>query len=247
MPIIRDIHLRLTTAEVLRQAGTKEHHGLNPETKTAIKELLSDVKKERLLEPVIAQESYQITEIGDEHLSLAGKTILHGRLLPSDRAGAVQLVVAVGTIGPKLEARVKRLFESNDPLRGLLLDSIGSAAVESLTDEASRRITCEALRQGYQASSPLSPGDPGFAISEQWQLLSLVPAEAIGIRLTASGLMVPRKSVSTVIGVGLQMKTWTRAQACARCSLSKTCRYRLNTPATENAEPQQMSDANLHH
>jgi len=40
--------------------------------------------------------------------------------------------------------------------------------------------------------------------------------------------MVPRKSISMVIGIGPQMTTWTKAEACASCNLSKTCRYRIH-------------------
>jgi len=85
----------------------------------------------------------------------------------------------------------------------------------------------EALSRGYQASSPLSPGMPGFSISEQWQLFKLVPAEEIGVSLNPSGMMVPRKSTSMVIGVGMKMPTWTQAEVCDRCSLKRTCPYKV--------------------
>jgi len=89
-------------------------------------------------------------------------------------------------------------------------------------------ITAEASSRGYQASSPISPGMPGLSITEQWQLLKMVPAQKIGVSLTSSGTMVPRKSASMVIGIGPQMKTWTRAEVCGRCSLAKTCPYRIH-------------------
>jgi hypothetical protein len=48
-------------------------------------------------------------------------------------------------------------------LRGMLLDGIGSAAVDSLTEEACKLIADEASSRGYEASSPISPGDARFA------------------------------------------------------------------------------------
>ncbi len=113
-------------------------------------------------------------------------------------------------------------------MSGLLLDGIGSAAVNSLAQEVCKLIAHEASLRNYQASSPLSPGGRSFPLSEQWQLFKLVPAEEIGVRLTSTGLMVPRKSVSMVIGIGPQMPTWTKAEACARCNLGRTCRYRIH-------------------
>jgi hypothetical protein len=73
----------------------------------------------------------------------------------------------------------------------------------------------------------------GFPISGQWQLFQLVPAEKIGVSLTSSGVMVPRKSISLVIGIGTQMKSWTQKEVCDRCTLKKTCVYRIQTQKEE--------------
>jgi len=47
------------------------------------------------------------------------------------------------------------------------------------------------------------------------------------VSLTASGVLVPSKSVSVVIGIGAQMTRWTQAEVCARCSLRETCHYKI--------------------
>ena len=112
-------------------------------------------------------------------------------------------------------------------MQALILDGIGSAAVDSLAQEACHFINREASSHGHQASSPISPGMPGLPISEQWQLFQLVPAEQIGVHLTSSAMMVPRKSVSMIIGIGPDMPTWTQAEVCNRCGINKTCHYRV--------------------
>jgi hypothetical protein len=109
----------------------------------------------------------------------------------------------------------------------MILDGIGSAAVDSLVREVLRRIGNEVSSRGYEISSPVNPGMPGFPLTEQWNLLRLVNADEIGVRLTASGVLIPRKSTSMVIGIGPQMTKWTRAEVCARCSLRETCHYRV--------------------
>jgi hypothetical protein len=109
----------------------------------------------------------------------------------------------------------------------MILDGIGSAAVDSLVPEVLRIIVSEVSPRGYEISSPVNPGMPGFPLTEQWNLLGLVNANEIGVRLTASGVLVPRKSVSMVIGIGPKMIRWTQAEVCARCSLRKTCHYKV--------------------
>jgi len=228
MPVIRDIPLSLKTREVLRREGFREYSKVRPEIKSLIIELLASVKKSHLLEPAIAYEIYSITEMSHRQLSLEGKVVMAGPLLPSLLPEAKELAVAVCTIGPKLEKQVTDYTNRGEPLRGMLLDGIGSAAVDSLTEEVCKFITGEASSRGYQASSPISPGMPGLPITEQWQLFKMVPAKEIGVSLTSLGVMVPRKSASMVIGIGPQMKTWTRAEVCTNCRLRKTCPYRIS-------------------
>jgi len=227
MPVVHDIHLDLELEEVLRWQGIKEYSRHKSEIETLTRELLISVKRSHLLESAITYETYPITEAGSQQISLGGNAKLHGSLLPSVLREAKQLVVAVCTIGPKLERQVTDSFNNNEPLQGLLLDGIGNAAVDSVASEVCKLMVYEASLHGYQVSSPLSPGGPAFPISEQWHLFELVQTEEIGVSLTHSGVMVPRKSLSMVIGMGPQMPTWTKAQACTHCNLIKTCRYRL--------------------
>lgn len=216
MPVIRDIPVSLKMGEVVRREGCKGNSTIRPEIKSLIRELLASVKKAHLLESAIAYEIYTMTEIGQQ-------PVLHS-LLPT----AKELAVVVCTIGPRLENQASEYFKQGEPLRGMLLDGIGSAAVDSLTEEACKFIDGEASSRGCEASSPISPGMPGLPLTEQWQLLRIVPAQEIGVSLTSSGMMAPRKSGSMVIGMGLQMAKWTRAEVCARCHLKRTCPYRMS-------------------
>jgi len=227
MPVIRDIPLSLKTGEVLRREGFRGQAKVRPEIKSLILELLTSVKEAHLLETAVAYEIYSIIGMSHGQLSLKGNVVLTGSLLPSLLPEAKELAVVVCTIGPKLEKQVTEYTDRGEPLRGLLLDGIGSAAVDSLTREVCKFMMGEASSRGYEASSPISPGMPGLPITEQWQLLKMVPAREIGVGLTSSGIMVPRKSASMVMGIGPQMKRWTRAEVCAQCNLRKACPYRI--------------------
>jgi hypothetical protein len=131
------------------------------------------------------------------------------------------------TIGPKLEEQATDFSKNGETLRGMILDGIGSAAVDSMVPEVLRLIATEVSSRGYEISSPVNPGMPGFPLTEQWNLLGLVNADEIGVRLTASGVLIPRKSTSMVIGIGPQMTRWTQAEICGRCSLRETCHYKV--------------------
>ena len=229
MPVSRDIPLSLKTRDVLRRQGFKGHSKIRPEIKKIIIELLAAVESAHLLEPAVAYEYYQVTGMSPSQISLEGDKAIQGPLLHKIFPEAKELAVLICTIGPKLEKQVTEYSKSGETLRGMILDGIGSAAVDMLIPEACRLIASEALLHGHQASSPVSPGWPGLPLTEQWNLFELVNTQEIGVSLTSSGIMVPRKSVSMVIGIGPQMATWAQAEVCARCSLRKTCPYRIQT------------------
>ncbi len=227
MPVIRDIPLSLKAREVLRRVGFGNYSGIRPEIKSLVSELLAGVKNAHLLEPAVAHEVYPLTKTSHRQLSLDGNAVADGSLLSSLLPEAKELAVVVGTIGPRLEKQVTDYSSRGEPLRAVLLDGIGSAAVDSLAQEACRFVADEASSRGYQLGSPINPGMPDLPIVKQRHLLEMVPAQEIGVSLTSSGMMVPRKSVSMVIGIGPQVATWTRVEVCARCSLGKTCPYRI--------------------
>ena len=228
MPIVRDIPLNLQLDKLLRSPVFGRKSSLKPGMKDLMHQLFTEVNDSHLLEPAIAYEIHKIGSVGHDLVSLEGGGVLHGSVLPSVFLEAEEMAVIVCTIGPRLVEQVTDYFSGGEPLRGLLLDDIGSAAIGSLATETCRLISHEASRRGLEASSSLGPGGASFPISEQWHLFELVPAEEIGVTLTSSALMTPRKSNSMVIGIGRQMKTWTKAESCARCNLSETCHYRVH-------------------
>lgn len=227
MPVVRDLPIRLELEGVLRAQGIRDYSRLKPTMKGAVGEVLERARGGDLFEPSVVYETYRVAEVTDSHLAVEGSdAALHGSLFHRVMPNAEELAVVVCTIGPRLEKQVTDCFSQGESLRGLLLDGIGSAAVSALGSEACRTVGREASLHGRQAGSPISPGSPRFPVSEQSQLFKLVPAERIGVSLSDSGLMIPRKSISMVIGIGQEMSTWTAAESCDHCNLSRTCPYR---------------------
>jgi len=234
MPVIRDIPLSLKTREVLRRQGLGGGAKVRPEIKILIQEILASVKNNRLLEPAVTYEYYTINSMNGSQISLDSGEAINGPLIPAIFPEAKELAVILCTIGPKLEKQVTDYSKSKEAMRGMILDGIGSTAVDMMTLEVLMRLTGEVSSRGYEISSPVNPGMPGFPLTEQWNLLGLVNADEISVSLTASGVLVPRKSVSMVIGIGPRMTRWTPAQVCARCSLRETCYYKV-TKYEENS------------
>jgi hypothetical protein len=227
MPVIRDIPLSLKTGAVLRRQGLGGKAKVRPEIKKMILGLLASIESGHLLETAVAYEYYPVTGMTSDQISLEGGKAVHGPFLPALFPEAKELMVLIGTIGPRLEKQASNYTKSGQALRGMLLDGIGSAAIDTLIPESLKPIAAEVASRGYEISSPVNPGMPGFPMTEQWNLMELSQAHKIGVSLTQSGILIPRKSVSMVVGIGPRMTRWTQAQVCARCSLSETCPYKI--------------------
>lgn len=229
MTLIRDIPLSLTMEQILCRQGMGDISGVSPKILALSRELLDEAATLQSLEPAIAYELYPLKEINYRGERLQGHIFLNTDLIIKRLPFASELAAVVCTIGPQLEMKVTDYFAHDEPLRGVLLDGIGSAAVDSLAQEACRVIGMVAASRGNESSSPLSPGMPDFPLSEQRALCRIAKAEQIGVHLSKSSMMIPRKSASMILGIGPQMQTWTKAQVCSECPLKKTCRYKVGS------------------
>jgi cobalamin-dependent methionine synthase I len=226
MTVVKDIPLHLDIEEILRREGFTGKRDIRPAIKRLILELHEEVEKGNLLHPAVAYGIYPADEIEKKQLSMKDNGDMHGRLLTSVIPEAQEIAVVVCTIGPELEEKVTHYSKSGDVMHGMLLDGIGSSAVDSLCHEAGYIIAGEVSPRGYHISSPITPGMPCLPITEQTWLLELIHSQDIGVSLSSSNMMIPRKSTSMVIGIGHEMETWTQAELCGRCNLRDTCSYK---------------------
>jgi cobalamin-dependent methionine synthase I len=227
MPVIKDISLTLDPETVLRRGGFQRQPQPQPKIADLLNELLAIVIEEKLLQPAISYEILRIVEVKQNGLYLENEESLAGHMLSSLLGSAAELAVIVCTIGSRLEEKASVFFAQKDPLQSMLLDGIGSAAVDALSQTACQLVQHLSLSLGYQASSHISPGMQDFPIEEQAKVVRLSHGEQIGVQLTSVGIMVPRKSVSMIIGLGKHMPSWTQSDVCARCNLNETCPYKV--------------------
>ena len=115
---------------------------------------------------------------------------------------AGRLAFAVCTIGPRLENECLRFAESGFSLKALVLDAIGSVAVECVVEETAEKIKTRATGLGLKGGVRFSPGYGKWPLKEQRSLFGIVDGSAIGVSLNSSCIMEPRKSVSFAMRIG---------------------------------------------
>ncbi len=123
---------------------------------------------------------------------------------------AEKAALCVCTIGPELEEEASRLMAAGDLLRGLVLDWLGSEAVSGVSRQADAWLAREGLALGLWPGKMFAPGSKGWDVSGQRFVFASVPAATIGVRLSDSCMMMPRKSFSFRVNYYGHKKLTTR-------------------------------------
>lgn len=175
-----------------------------------------------LIHPVGLTRELVVQAHRHERILLDNGSSLTGPLVADHLTGSQRVTAVVCTIGPKLEEAVSHWF-GEDPLLALALDGMGNAAVESLAQQICADIAKQVLAEGLQASTPLSPGSPEWPVEVgQPEIFALLDPPQAGISLTSGGMMLPKKSMSFIVGLGMEM---SQTGMCEVCTLKETCRY----------------------
>ena len=105
------------------------------------------------------------------------------------------------TVGEEIEKEVTRKFQRGEYTSSILLDAAATAAVEQAADSMEKAIEQNPLIRGYNMRWRFSPGYGDWPLSQQIELFHLSNAETIGIKLSSSMMMIPRKSITAIIGL----------------------------------------------
>jgi hypothetical protein len=139
--------------------------------------------------------------------------------------GASKIAFSVTTIGRGIEDRVAELSGRGETLRALILDAIGSASVEAVTDVVNALICKRVGQAGVFTNRRISPGYRGWPIEGQGEIFGLLPSRLSGVTLKPTFFMEPRKSISSAISIGPQVPHSKYVAICAYCDL-RDCAFR---------------------
>jgi hypothetical protein len=230
MPVISDLHLALTPETVSRAWGPRRQKLTTPRVLARVSEILARMNAEQWLHPAVSYQVREVVDRGPGWMELAGGPRLRARLLTHHLRGAMHLAIGVCTLGSALEKQVSEWFASSERLCAVLLDDIGTFALYELSDRFEQILQQAAARMGLEASGVLTPGEDGFDLREQRTVAELAGGADIGVALTATGMFVPRKTLSLLVGYGHRMPRWNRDERCAVCSSRERCPHRRIVP-----------------
>jgi len=175
-------------------------------------------KAYELIKPAAYYTLKPITSVGNSRISVGGLLFTSRKLAPMF-SGCSQAAIFVVTIGEALEKEVAQLTKEGLILKASVLDAVGSVAVEKVADWLEIMIRSLAAANGDKVSWRYSPGYCDWDITQQKELFRGLDGKPTEVNLTDMCLMVPRKSISGIMGMGESCNTFS---ACRFCKM-KTC------------------------
>ena len=183
----------------------------------------------------------QIRRCSDEVLAAATPRLTY-RLAPLDNGAVLgvtfagndiprmlepceEVVLFGATLGPGVERLMMRC-EVINAADSVIMDACASTAIENICNnfESDMRRAVEA--EGRYLTDRFSPGYGDLPIAEQPKFFALLDmTRRIGVSLTPTTIMVPRKSVTAIMGIARTPQPH-RPPDCEHCLMFRTCPFR---------------------
>ena len=137
---------------------------------------------------------------------------------------AKSLVVLAATVGGKVDEYIESLFKQDNYARGLCANAAATALIEQVADYAGRLLEKTAyFKQGRYLGKRFSPGYGDWQLTAQRDLAQLIDLSEIGLNLTESCFLQPKKSITAVIPIFTAGKA--SLAGCKTC-VQQNCAYR---------------------
>ncbi|MGV8982410.1 vitamin B12 dependent-methionine synthase activation domain-containing protein [Clostridium sp.] len=218
--------MEIDKKEVLRYLGYKNQEidkSLTDLIEVCCKEVI-DICKEKFV-----YEIFDIERKNDEIFLLGSTLVLKDIDIINHLATSKKCLVMAATLGVDVDRRIA-YYSRFDITKGLIMDACATTAIESLCDELQVQIMQRALVDDLHITNRYSPGYGNFSIDNQSNILNVLNAyKKIGLSVTESNIMLPRKSVTALIGFGeiVNPKPNDKCKNCKNsdCDFRKDGRY----------------------
>ncbi|MBE5040663.1 methionine synthase [Oscillospiraceae bacterium DSM 107454] len=221
----RFMDITLDRQEILRYLG---YRGQMIDNRTQ-KEL--DGCMQELLETAKPRYCYRIFEVRQdlekEEIVLPQCDLrLLGRDIYEHLRGSRKCAVMAATLGIEADNLI-RISEAESMTRAVILDACAADMIEKVCDMAEAEIGALAAAEGCGLTSRYSPGYGDFPLSVQESISRILDTgRQIGLTVTENQLMIPRKSVTALIGFSLRPGLKKKGSRCAVCSMRGRCKFR---------------------
>lgn len=221
--------IELDKKEILRYLGYRRNQELTETVDQEIQELMIEVQKIsnprytfRIFECQSNEENHTIEVLGTDLL-------FEGKSIYNHLKHAKKVALLASTLGIEIERKIRQ-YSLTAMSKSLILDSCCTEYIEKICDLAECEIEESVAEERLVLNRRFSPGYGDLSLDIQPKFLATLEADRrIGLNLSESLLMIPRKSVTAIIGLFDDPKLARPRRKklnCTDCWMNQTCNYR---------------------
>ena len=136
-----------------------------------------------------------------------------------------ECILMSATLGLDIEREIRKLTYT-DLTRGVITDACSTAAIEEVFDIVQDSIEKELIKNNKYITYRYSPGYGDLSIEKNVDINNILNSQKeIGLTVTNSGIMIPRKSVVALIGISNKEINKPK-KSCENCNNRHNCKYK---------------------
>lgn len=153
--------------------------------------------------------------VTSNRLLLDGVEFEPGAIIAHRLQKGERFALLIASVGIEMDEWLHALRTGPDVVEAFVADAMGSVLAEAIAAYGAEQLARLAASDRLRITNSYSPGYCGWNVAEQHKLFSLLPPVFCGVTLCPSGLMLPIKSISAVVGIGPEAER--REYGCALC------------------------------
>lgn len=210
------------TKEAVRYLGYKKH-AVDAQTLILIEEAFTEIQKINNNKYIFT--IFDLNKKEDGKLQF-GNIETNSHNMKKALAGCDKVVLFAATLGTEIDRLQSRLSIIN-MAKAVVLQACAAAYLEQYCDECQRQIAEAVKAEGYYLRPRFSPGYGDFSIEYQKNIMQLLDCgKKIGLTVTDSCMLSPKKSITAVIGMS-HTDEKCHQYGCEVCENTK-CNFRRN-------------------
>lgn len=215
--------MKIDKNEVLRYLGYR-NQDIDDELNNLIDLCITEIRETS--KPLYTYKIFDL-EKTEEGISVLGtKLILKGKDIYNHLKDARKCAIMAATLGIGVDNKI-RITERTNMTKSVILDSCATEFIEKICDKAEEEISNLAKIKNFNTNFRYGPGYGDLPIEIQGDVISVLNAnKSIGLTTTTSSVLIPRKSVTAIIGFLDEDAKISKIKNCNICKLRETCNFR---------------------
>lgn len=190
---------------------------------------------EHFIEPWAGSHEVRIEAVENDSVRLDCGRTLSSRRLANILRRATSLQICLATVGAEVMSEIERLVATGSMVEALALDAAASAAVKVLMAAVREQVCTDAEKRHCGTTLRYGPGYTGWRLEDTAVLFSYLDAARLPVRLNEQRMMMPAKSLLSVIGLVPGGHVTAEVPSCRICDLER-CSVR-QTPSDPTRHP----------